>query len=286
LSFGNQTLSTTSLSKNVVITNTGTGNLIINNIGTSGANNSDFAFTSGALPITVVPQGTTAIGVTFTPGGLGSRAATLYIYNNTTTGTFTVTLGGNGVAKTTTVLTSSVNPAMVGQSVTLTGTVSCSSSIAPTGTVSFKRGSVVLGTGTLGTGNKATYTTSTLPVGWATITAVYSGDNNCGTSSGSISQGVKVSTATAVKSSVNPSVSGQSVTFTATVTSSSGTPTGNVSFKNGGVTLGNVALNASGVATFTTSALTVGSHSITVAYQGTSIYFPSTSPVLTQVVNQ
>src|SRR5205823_5789886 len=43
-----------------------------------------------------------------------------------------------------------------------------------------------------------------------------------------------ISTTTGVNSSANPSVFGQSVTFTAAVTSGSGTPTGSVDFYDGG----------------------------------------------------
>ena len=48
----------------------------------------------------------------------------------------------------------------------------------------------------------------------------------------------KAASTTAVSSSVNPSDFGQSVTFTATVTSGAGTPTGTVQFKDNGVNLG------------------------------------------------
>lgn len=80
---------------------------------------------------------------------------------------------------------------------------------------------------------------------------------------------VKAATTTTVSSSVNPSDLGQSVTFTATVTASAGTPTGTIQFKDAGNNLGTpVALNASGVATFSTSSLTVGTHTITAEYSG------------------
>ncbi|HUR98112.1 MAG TPA: Ig-like domain repeat protein [Pyrinomonadaceae bacterium] len=79
-------------------------------------------------------------------------------------------------------------------------------------------------------------------------------------------------TTTTVTSNVDPSVFGQPVTFTATVsTAGMGTPTGSVQFLDG-VTLvgGPVALNASGVATLTTSTLSVGNHAITASYGGAS----------------
>ena len=94
----------------------------------------------------------------------------------------------------------------------------------------------------------------------------------------------RANTTTVVTSSVNPSVFGQSVTFTATVSSGVGTPTGTVSFKDGATNLGSGTLNVSGQETFTTSSLGVGSHSITAEYSGDANFNGSTSPVLTQVV--
>lgn len=77
-------------------------------------------------------------------------------------------------------------------------------------------------------------------------------------------------TTTAVSSSANPSVFGQPVTFTATVsTAGLGTPTGNVQFFDGASPIGGpVALNGSGQAQVTTSSLSVGNHTITVNYAG------------------
>jgi len=94
-----------------------------------------------------------------------------------------------------------------------------------------------------------------------------------------------ISTVTTVTSSLNPSTSGVSVTFTAKVTPSSGaTPTGNVTFKDGSTTLGTAALSA-GKTTFATMALSVGTHVITAAYAGNSTDAGSTSAALTQTVN-
>ncbi|HEX8097689.1 MAG TPA: choice-of-anchor Q domain-containing protein, partial [Pyrinomonadaceae bacterium] len=78
----------------------------------------------------------------------------------------------------------------------------------------------------------------------------------------------QASTTTTVTSSVNPSDFGQSVTFTATVNSAAGTPTGTVQFKDNGNNLGSPATLNGGVATFTTSSLSVGSHNITADYNG------------------
>lgn len=94
-------------------------------------------------------------------------------------------------------------------------------------------------------------------------------------------------TTTALTSSANPSVFGQPVTFTATVSpaSGSGTPTGTVSFNDGAVTLATGMLSG-GLASFITTSLSVGSHSITAVYRGDSNFTGSTSAVLTQTVNK
>ncbi len=84
-------------------------------------------------------------------------------------------------------------------------------------------------------------------------------------------------TTTAVASSLNPSNINQSVTFTATVTSNAGSPTGTVQFKDGGTNLGSPQpLNASGIATFSTSSLVAGVHIITAEYGGDSNFLIST----------
>ncbi|MGB2900514.1 MAG: Ig-like domain repeat protein [Candidatus Acidiferrum sp.] len=98
----------------------------------------------------------------------------------------------------------------------------------------------------------------------------------------------KASTSTAVTSSLNPSFSGQSVTFTATVSNSSGTsavPTGSVQFMDGASPLGSPQPLSAGHATLTTTALSVATHSITAVYTNSDGNFTgSTSPALSQVV--
>jgi hypothetical protein len=107
--------------------------------------------------------------------------------------------------------------------------------------------------------------------GSCTVTASQAGDNNYGAASNVVRSFTisKAATATSVSSSANPSAAGQSVTFTATVTSTAGTPGGTVQFKvNGGNVGAPAALNASGVASLTTSALAAGSYTVTADYGG------------------
>jgi hypothetical protein len=194
---------------------------------------------------------------------------------------------GVSQASTTTTVSSSVNPSMLGQNVTFTANVSPS---AATGTVQFFDGVNSLGSVPL-SGGKATLSMSTLSAGPHSITAQYSGDTNyTGSISSVLTQTVNslISTTTSLTSSPNPSARGQKVTFTATVQPSSGTgtPTGTVTFLDGSSTLGSSALNASGVATLSTSNLSAGTHLITARYGGDTNYNGSTSTVLSQTVNR
>ena len=103
-----------------------------------------------------------------------------------------------------------------------------------------------------------------------------------------LTQGVATATTTTLTSSVNPSILGQSVTFTATVTHAPGTttPTGTVKFFVDGSTTpaDTEPVNGSGQASFPTSSLSVGTHSITAVYGGDTNFNGSTSAALIQNV--
>jgi hypothetical protein len=84
------------------------------------------------------------------------------------------------LTSTTTSLASSANPSVYGQAVTFTATVAAVSPGAgtPTGKVTFKYGSTILGTRKLDASGRATFTTSSLRVGRRSITVVYTGSTN------------------------------------------------------------------------------------------------------------
>jgi hypothetical protein len=126
-------------------------------------------------------------------------------------------------ATTTTKLVSSVNPSVFGKPITFAVTV-LSSAGTPTGEVQFLNGTTVLATLTLKCGS-AKYATSNLPPGDNSITTVYEGDSNhSGSTSSPVNQIVLVVATNRLSSSSNPSTYGQTVVFTATVTSSIGVP--------------------------------------------------------------
>jgi Calx-beta domain/Domain of unknown function (DUF4214) len=78
----------------------------------------------------------------------------------------------------------------------------------------------------------------------------------------------KIATTTTLSSSLNPAVSGQSVTFTATVSSSAGPASGTVQFQDGGVNLGLPQQLNGGVATLSNATIGVGLRTITAEYSG------------------
>ena len=178
-----------------------------------------------------------------------------------------------------TAVTSSLNPATIGQAVTFTATVTPGTA---TGTVQFLDGATVLGTATL-SGGAASFNTSSLAAGSHSITAAYSGDaNDNASSSSALPETInKTNSATAVTSSLNPATIGQAVTFTATVTPSAAT--GTVQFLDGATVIGTATLSG-GTAAFSTSSLAAGSHSITASYTGNTNYNSSTSTAITQNV--
>ncbi len=194
-------------------------------------------------------------------------------------------------ASTTTALTISPGTSGLGMPVVLTAvvTVSTPGSGTPTGNVDFLNGTALIGTQPL-TGNSASLTTSSLPMGTSTITARYDGDTNFGTST-SPSQNASVLNASAslVTSSQSQVVFGQTVTLTATVAPAvSGTtpaPTGNVQFLSGTASLGTATL-ANNTATLNNVSLPTGADSITVVYAGDGNYAGSTSPAISVTVQQ
>jgi hypothetical protein len=75
-------------------------------------------------------------------------------------------------------VTSSPNPSTYGQAVTFTAMVTSDAGAPPDGeTISFVKGTTLLGTGSL-SGGSASFTTSTLKAGSKSIRAVYDGDSN------------------------------------------------------------------------------------------------------------
>ena len=148
----------------------------------------------------------------------------------------------------------------------------------------------------------ATYTPTTADgPGSYTETATFSGDSNYGASSSSQTNNFTINQAsagTAVTSSGSPSIFGQPVTFTATITGENNNVKGRVAQVKRQVVTGTVSWSANtgcstttvssgnpGTATCTTSTLPVGTDSVTATYSGDSNHGGS-SGSYSQSVNQ
>lgn len=202
-------------------------------------------------------------------------------------------------AASSTTLISSANPSVSGQTVNFTATVS-GTGPAPTGTMNFR--DTVTMTSLPGCGAVAVvggvavcaqaFTVAQSP---QSIEAVYSGDANyAGSSSVPLLQVIMAAnTTTTLVSSANPSVSGQNVTFTATVAPvapGAGTPAGNVEFFVNAIPFATVPL-VGGVASTTPTTFTVAGSPRTVD----AVYVPAVLPAqefnasnnsLSQITNQ
>jgi len=237
-------------------------------------------------------DGSTLLGA----GTLTSGTAVIYkIFQSSGSHSITASYGGNNnfAAATSPVVTQVVNKAAsttavsassgtisFGQSVTLTASVSPASA---TGTVQFLDGGTVIGAPLLN-GGSTTLVVANLATGTHSITASYGGDGAtlASTSSAISVVVVKVATSIVLTSSLNPSLNGQAVTFTASVSPSSAA-TGTVQFLDGATAIGAVALS-NGMAALTISKLAAGSHSLTAVYGGDANYNRATSATLTQSV--
>ncbi len=257
----------------------------------SGIPSGTVSFLSGSASLATVPLSAGQAAYTTTKLATGTDAITA-VYN----GNASFATSASGVLHQTvsldaafTTVVSSSNPSDYGQKVTLSAKVTAASpgSGMPNGSVTFYDGSTSLGSVPLNGNGKATYQTSSFTGGTHSITVSYSGDANflSGTSSPLAQYVNQDATRTRIASSSNPSVHGQSLTFTATVSANSPgntTPTGSVEFYDGSTVLGTGSVSG-GVATFSTSALSIGTHSISADYLGDTNFKTSASGVLKQV---
>ena len=278
------------------------------------------------LTATVTPSvGTTTalagLTVTFFDGGtsigtgtVNSSGVATFVTSTTNpplpgTHNYVATFGGNSVYNisssastpvtipqvvTTATVTSNINPSGLLLPVTFTATVVP----AANGSVAALAGQTVTitidgtpNTATLDATGTATLTTSALPLGNHNVTVSYAGSVlNMPSSSTTLVQVVQAGTFAALNSSLDPSHPGDTVTFTATLTSpGNAVPISSlagqtVQFKDGTTVIGSGTLDSNGVATFSTNALSTGPHAITAFYAGTASVVGSTSVVLTQSV--
>ena len=184
------------------------------------------------------------------------------------------------------------NPAAAGQAVVISAAVLplAGGGGTPTGAVIFVVGAGLLGTVPLVNG-LATITTAMAP-GTHVITAYYLGSSSFAASSAppalqTVYTGVRPASTTTIVSGSNPSLPGQPVPITATVTSTGAAPLGNVYFFSDGVYIGAAAVAPVGgsyKASLTATALSTGMHVISAMYLGPATTATSNSVPILQTV--
>jgi hypothetical protein len=235
----------------------------------------------------------------WTPGQTGTyqfEVVATGANGGTATQLLNVTVGLANQTAVTAVLSSSAGSDVVttdaSVTFTLTVTPATASKTPLNGSVQFYINGTAYGTAVALVGGQASIQTQStqLPVGSDSITAVYSGDDNYLSAQGSLTQVVEYRTATAVTGGT--SVSGQGVSFTATVTRPNGSavPGGTVQFQIDGQSFGSPVALSNGQATSpTVSTLSVNptgqTHTVTAVYGGDANDLTSTGGA-TQTVNR
>lgn len=195
------------------------------------------------------------------------------------------------------VLTSGPNPSSYGDPVTVSTTVTAVAPATrrPTGVVQIWEGDVLLGStsltpATATNASESAFVTTGLSAGTHSLTAVYVGNFNFNGVSKTVAQTVgQIPTVTGVESSGSPAVYGDTVTFTATVNSSAGEPTGTVTFKEGSTVLGTAPVATNGglrQASLAVPGLHAGTHTIKAVYSGDVSFSASTSLGYDQVITK
>lgn len=188
---------------------------------------------------------------------------------------------------TTTTVTSSRNPSVRSESLTLTATVRKSGTAVPaTGLVTFAVDGATVMPGVPLLAGVATVTAASLSLGSHTVTVTYggSGATYLG-SSGSLTQTInKASAAVTVASTANPAVYGQELVITATVKPvrpASGNPGGTVDWLVGSTAASSTLANGK---TELRLPLAAGSYPVTASYQGDANFDPAASGQFTETV--
>jgi len=112
-------------------------------------------------------------------------------------------------------------------------------------------------------------------------------NGNYANANGTVSDKInQASSAVSVTPSINPVLLQNPVTYTATVSSTAGKPTGTITFEDGGGVLaactGVVVTTATGMATCVVTYTATGTHSITAVYNGDSNFLTNTSSELSE----
>ena len=268
LSFGNQTVSSTSAAQMVVLSNSGQTVLSIASINISG----NFAETNNCG--NSLAQGTSCqISVTFTPQSTGALAGMLTITdnaNNQAASVQTVSLTGTGTANP---YDSAISVTLASTTLVYPGATNAVVAVAgnggktATGSATIYDGTTALYTATLGTDGKVYWYISGLSTGTHLISATYTGDsNNPSGQSAPVTVTVSPVPVTLSVSCFNSSLPyGGNQTCSVSVSSNAGNPSGSIVYTFDNSAPVTVALS-SGTAQFTINTPATGNHTVVTSF--------------------
>jgi sugar lactone lactonase YvrE len=177
IAFSSQPVGVASAAQPVTLANTGTASITVSTIALTGAFTTVSGGTCSSAPITLPPGASCTQNVAYLPTAAGIASGSV-TFNGAGVVAQTILLTGNATtAATTTTLTSNIAAPLVGQSITLTATVTPAGAGTATGTVTFYAGSTIIGSPETLASGSASITTSFTTAGPYTISAVYSGDS-------------------------------------------------------------------------------------------------------------
>jgi copper-transporting P-type ATPase V len=188
-----------------------------------------------------------------------------------------------GRAATTTTVVHSATSTAFGAAVTFEATVSADAVGTPTGSVTFRDGTNVLGAVELDAAGVARFAPD-LDWGSHTISVIYGGDEVLAPSLATVTYIVQAKTSTTLWITPSRSTFGESVTLTATVRSAApDSVAGEVTFFDGDDRLATMALDSGGEARLPGVCLTAGEHVLRAEYRGGKHLAPSSAEAHHQV---
>jgi hypothetical protein len=145
VSFGTQTVATTSGAMVVALSNTGTAPLAITSIVLGGTNPGDFSLNSAACGSTLAAGSSCNISMTFTPAAALSYSATVTVTDNAAGSPQTATFSGTGTAAPAPVIALNPTPVAFGNVTVATTSAAMALTVSNTGNATLNLTSVVLG---------------------------------------------------------------------------------------------------------------------------------------------
>ena len=247
-------------------------------------------------PLTTSPSGSSVAALPVTLASPGSHILTASYLPATSasfTSSATITETIIDAPAITTVLSASPSPASIGQTITLSATVSSASAILSPATITFSDGALTLGTVLLPANGIATLPVSTLSLGMHPLSAtLHSGTPDVVRSVSKVLN-VQVNglpaTLTLAASPAPTALATSPVTLSAALVPAApltpgATLGGTVTFFDGSLPLGVATLSADGQASLITTTLTAGTHTLTASFSGNTVFSSTPATAITETI--